>query len=261
MKKILISSFIILLLLFPPAFAQQQTVDEYLAKAKKSINENNYETAIEYLDKVLEIEPQNIEVLRNKGALLGIQERYDEATKIFEQVMELDPGNEQVWYNLARVNYETKNYYQAGILIEKFIEKNPNHLEAKKLKENIILKSKTPIDGIVQIVIRDSTGRLVGYSESQKLFLFDVPYTYTYMEKWPVKEFLSFNQTDYALYEFTDKTEIKSESETNFIGTAFINLSNENSTIVFPAVIADLYGLPKHKGDSLTYFWNFILPR
>jgi len=66
-------------------------IDRLIEKADQLIYENKYEEAITYYDKVLEIDPKDIDALNNKGDALYDLDRYNEAIQYYDKVLEIDP--------------------------------------------------------------------------------------------------------------------------------------------------------------------------
>lgn len=61
------------------------------------------ESALEELNRCLELEPENTQVRVNRGSLLGSLGHYQEAERDLERVLELDSANPEAHYNLGIV--------------------------------------------------------------------------------------------------------------------------------------------------------------
>ena len=59
----------------------------------------NYQEALDFFNKVLEIDPKDIDVLSSKGKALSMSGQYKEALEIFDEILEIDPKNECVLKN------------------------------------------------------------------------------------------------------------------------------------------------------------------
>ena len=59
--------------------------------------------ALEYINKALEIDPQNIHFLNNKGAILTALGKMNEALKISEEILAVDPNNVKILFAQARI--------------------------------------------------------------------------------------------------------------------------------------------------------------
>ncbi len=62
-----------------------------------------YDEAIQYFDKALEIDPNDIFALSNKGYGLARQKKYIEAIQYCERALEINPSAAFTWYNKARI--------------------------------------------------------------------------------------------------------------------------------------------------------------
>jgi len=260
-SKILWSLTILIFFLFP-AYGDSQNLnstDIFLEKARDAINASDYESAIKFLDQILEDEPENSNVLRNKGAILGSLERFDEAVEIFQSVIKIDPQNNLAFYNLARSYYELEKFYDASTYIERAMQINPDHLESKILRNRIFVQTMEPIDGILQVEVRNSDGRLVGYTETTKLLIFKYDTTVSWISQLNMIGIVNIDEKEFGLFEDIKVLKIENSTVQNFIGTAMIKIKT-NYAGEIPGIIADTFGIPYEKGDTLTHFWKFIVP-
>ena len=76
-------------------------LDEYLKKAERYKKRNQYHDAMKYYDLVLEIDPEHIDALNNKGLILWENRKYKLAIEQFDRVLDLDPDNQDVIINIA----------------------------------------------------------------------------------------------------------------------------------------------------------------
>jgi len=74
MKKFLISIILpITIFTVKPAFAYNEVVEDYLDIATSYAVSGNYKSSIEYLDKILNIDPQNKKILGLKNTIKQMQ--------------------------------------------------------------------------------------------------------------------------------------------------------------------------------------------
>ena len=68
--------------------------DYYYDKGLNFLNEENYEEALMYLDKAIDMEPNNLEYLNSKAICLYNLNSVDESIEYFDKVLEINPNNE-----------------------------------------------------------------------------------------------------------------------------------------------------------------------
>ena len=140
MKKITIYCLLLFGILLVPniVLAQNEpndvvTIDDgfedffYEAIKQKSIE--NYDKAIEALEKGKAIEPENPIVYFELGKNYLAQKKYKEAYDNFEKSTKMDPKNRWAWVGMYDVCYDTRDYNQAIVIVEKLIEFKEDYKE------------------------------------------------------------------------------------------------------------------------------------
>ena len=140
MKKITIYCLLLFGILFVPniVLAQNEpndvvTIDDgfedffYEAIKQKSIE--NFDKAIEALEKGKAIEPENPIVYFELGKNYLAQKKYKEAYDNFEKAAKMDPKNRWAWVGMYDVCYDTRDYNQAIVIVEKLIEFKEDYKE------------------------------------------------------------------------------------------------------------------------------------
>jgi tetratricopeptide (TPR) repeat protein len=140
MKKITIYCLFLFGILLVPniVLAQNEpndvvTIDDgfedffYEAIKQKSIE--NYDKAIEALEKGKAIEPENPIVYFELGKNYLAQKKYKEAYDNFEKAAKMDPKNRWAWVGMYDVCYDTRDYNQAIVIVEKLIEFKEDYKE------------------------------------------------------------------------------------------------------------------------------------
>ena len=258
--------FLILILFFLPFAAsssleldEPNEIELNLSKAGDAINNKQYQDAIKYLDNVLEQDPNHIEALRNKGAILAILEKYDEALVQFDKVLEIDPKHILGLYNKGRTLAHLERFDEALLNLDKVIILDPDHIPTFILKQSILEKTQTSIEGIIQIQIRNSQNQLVGYIESNRLIYYKYYTIEQFLQNLPVKQIVTYEGDKFAIVETEYISEHAKLSRTdNVWGNSYIYLRNENST--FPGIGGNHFGFPVEVGDTTITTWKFILP-
>jgi tetratricopeptide (TPR) repeat protein len=138
------------------------TVTTYLLKASTLAQQASIQfkekelgdQALEFINKALELEPENIDALLLKGYVYEIQQNYSEAHKFYEQALSFDPKNADLLaqnahayelegkFDKAKVLYteaykldETNNAAKAGLA--KILAKNKDYENAIQLMQDI----------------------------------------------------------------------------------------------------------------------------
>ena len=96
----LIPVIITVIILTCPGAAQAQDTQELLNKGTEQSKLWNYEEAISYYDKALQIDPKNVPALTNKGVALNKLGRNEEAISYYDKVLVIDP------YNVLALTYK-----------------------------------------------------------------------------------------------------------------------------------------------------------
>lgn len=89
----------------------------------------NYDKAIEALEKCKELEPNNAVVYFELGKNYLAQKKYKDAYDNFKKVTQMDPKNRWAWVGMYDVCYDTHDYNQAIIIVQKLIEFKADYKE------------------------------------------------------------------------------------------------------------------------------------
>ena len=113
--------------IFAPAVGKhrQQQCKALLAQAQQLLLNQNYGTAFETVEKVLQMQPDDTSALILKGQLLGTAGRSQEALAVIEQILQIDPNNTAVWNMRAVALSNMGQYQQALTAIERSLALNP----------------------------------------------------------------------------------------------------------------------------------------
>lgn len=82
------------------------TSDIYVEFAKEAQYEENYNKAIEYYDKALDLDSTKPHIWCNKGVALAELGSYEEALECFDKAINLDPKFPEAWINKGLVLFE-----------------------------------------------------------------------------------------------------------------------------------------------------------
>lgn len=125
--------FLLLLFLFWCSFMFAQTepedivskADEFENSFFESIKQKgieNFDKAIESLEKCADLQPKNAVVFFELGKNYLLQKNYKNAFDNFEKATKIDPANRWYWAGMYDVCFDTKDYMRALPIVEKLIE-------------------------------------------------------------------------------------------------------------------------------------------
>jgi hypothetical protein len=99
--------------------------------------EGKYEDALKCFDRAVEIDPNNAQVLNDRGLCLKEMGRFEDAEKSFERALELVPRDEEYVYDYGEVletmgilRREKKIFEKAILAFSKVTDINPNNASA-----------------------------------------------------------------------------------------------------------------------------------
>lgn len=102
----------------------KEDIEELYSKGVDFGSLGNYDEAIKYFDKVLEMEPNHEKALFNKGWAYEDMGKLEKALECYEKLIEINPKNSEAWYNksfvLQKLNRdeEALNFFDDLLLIE-----------------------------------------------------------------------------------------------------------------------------------------------
>ncbi len=92
-----------------------------------------YPEAISSLEKARDLRPEHPETLDNLGSAYADSGQYDKAEETYRALLEVQPDNPTANYNLATVFHAMKRYEDALNYYDKASEQDPSNLEAIRL--------------------------------------------------------------------------------------------------------------------------------
>ena len=95
---------------------------------KKGINlmaEEKLEDATEIFERVLRIDPDNVDALLKLGYARFHLDDYGDALKVYDKILDIDVTNAEAWNLKSLVHYEQKQYAKALDAAEKAVESEP----------------------------------------------------------------------------------------------------------------------------------------
>jgi len=84
---------------------------------------------LEYYDRALEIEPKNIEILKNKGECLSSNDQYEEAIRVYSKALEIEPKNIEILKNKEYCLSHENQYEEAIKVCDTMLKIEPKNIE------------------------------------------------------------------------------------------------------------------------------------
>lgn len=142
--------------------------ENYYYESLKQKGIENYDKAIEALEKCKNIQPENPIVFFELGKNYLSQKKYKDAYDNFEKVTKIDPKNRWAWVGMYDVCYDTRDYNQAIIIVQKLVEFKLDYRE-----DLVSLYMKTQqFDKALDLI--NELNETVGKSEKRELYKADI---------------------------------------------------------------------------------------
>ena len=138
----------------------------YEALKQKSIE--NYDKAIQSLERCKEIQPENAVVYFELGKNYLAQKKYKDAYDNFEKVTQMDPQNRWAWVGMYDVCYDTHDYNQAIVIVQKLVEFKAEY------KEDLtsLYMNTQQFDKALELI--NELNEKVGKSDKRELYKADI---------------------------------------------------------------------------------------
>lgn len=142
--------------------------ENYYYESLKQKGIENYDKAIEALEKCKNIQPENPIVFFELGKNYLSQKKYKDAYDNFEKVSKIDPKNRWAWVGMYDVCYDTRDYNQAIVIVQKLVEFKPDYRE-----DLVSLYMNTQqFDKALDLI--NELNETVGKSEKRELYKADI---------------------------------------------------------------------------------------
>jgi len=93
-------------------------------------DEDDFEASLAEFDRAIELYPEEVWLLRDKGWTLYLASRHEEAKEAYEKALVLDPRNDEVEVELARIHYRLGELEDAEGHYQRILERSPDHAHA-----------------------------------------------------------------------------------------------------------------------------------
>jgi tetratricopeptide (TPR) repeat protein len=161
------------------AYADTPDITTLLNKGHAALNEQQFNESLSYFDKVLQIQPSNLEALNGKGVILANLNEFNESMKYFDKALQIQPNNLDALNNKGAALIKLGKFNESLSYFDKVLQIQPSNLIALSNKKVVLDRASSFImtgninkfTFFCQIQIRNSAGQLVSYMEPQYVVL------------------------------------------------------------------------------------------
>lgn len=232
--------------------------ENYFFESLKQKGIENYDKAIEALERCKDLQPKNAVVYFELGKNYLSQKKYKDAYDNFERATQIDPKNRWAWVGMYDVCYDTSDFNQAIIIVEKLVEFKEDYKEDYK-EDLVSLYMKTQQFDKALLLINE-LNETVGKSEKRELYKADILKDAKYQgsEKSDLLEKIKKNPKEEANYVELIYMYSKSNQEEKALEIAK-QLEKEIPTSDWAQVSLFKFHLNNNDGDKAVKSMNIVL--
>ena len=208
---------------------EEESVNELYSNLVLLLQEEKFEKALSYLDKILEVQPNNVPILLNKGSVLIALDRSNESITYFDRLLKIEPNNIKGLTSKAAALANIGETQNALDLYDRIlsIDKDNEKIESEKAR----LLSITPTISIhgdfgkdkeskydihLRVTVRNSQGELISVIESKSGRYMPVSFTDEVFDQLFEKELVEINGEKIQVAKYVDRYITDNDSIGNF---------------------------------------------
>jgi len=226
-------------------------------KVIEKINEEKFDDALIYVNQILEIDPENVNALNNKGGIFVELELYEKAVNSFDTVLILDANNTKALNNKGIALIQQLKIVESFDAFYKSLTIDPTNQIAyentKKIMHNMSWVDESN-NGYAVIIIRDSDGNLVDYKRGETIKV-HLPLGYTLIKEFGSTEIINFNGEKRVLGKYIGNVNL---NHNQFVGVFTGDMQFGNNKL--PVIEVELNGFIGKANDNLTYEIAILFP-
>jgi restriction system protein len=119
---------------------RNENIEELKKRADSLFENNDFDGALHFLKMILQINPENVEILTKKGLCLTRKKQYITAIEYFKRALDLDRTYASAWKNYAYCCYLMDNFEGAEQFINAAIYFGDKCVETRELKAVLLAK-------------------------------------------------------------------------------------------------------------------------
>jgi tetratricopeptide (TPR) repeat protein len=199
-----------------------------------------------------------IDTILEKGMEHFSNEEYDKAISQFNKILKIDPENVDALYNKANTLSKTGKFRQAIPLYQQVLKLDPHKFIAQvKLEEALLKVTKYRygfLDGTLEIIVHDSHGGLVGYLSTTKIKALQHQIVEDLVDSWPVIKTINRDNQNFAVHQKEFVTVVNSDTIFGFHEIPF------SDKVDLPLATTWHYQIPVEQGDVVSYVYSVFRP-
>ncbi len=166
---------------------------------------DKFQEAISWYDKAIEKDPNHPGSLSGKGYALAKLDNFTESDFYFDKALEVAPNNVDVLYKKGSSSIVEQRYDDALSYFYRALKIDPNHsfsqIKIKLVATNFQYK---PLDGYAQAILHDSNGNLIANIKVRNLDYLDHKIVQDMIDQWPVIKTINRDGKEYEVHQITE---------------------------------------------------------
>lgn len=110
--------------------SKKEASEDLVKMGEDSANKSNYDQALKYFEKAIEMNPKNDFAWGDRGLMLDKQGRREEAIESFSRALMIDPSNSITWHNKGLILIKLNRLEESIECFDKAIEINGKYAKA-----------------------------------------------------------------------------------------------------------------------------------
>lgn len=148
---------------------EEDAFTDYFYEALKQKGIENYDKALEALQKCLSLKPDNAVIYNEMGRNYLALKKYDEAEKAFLKATQLEPDNRWYWSGLYDVYYETQDFNKSIPVVQKLMKWRKEYYEEDLVSLYMYTKQ---YDKALALI--DELDQTVGHSDKREMYRLEI---------------------------------------------------------------------------------------
>jgi len=236
---------------------EPNNIDALFNKGRALIQLENSE-GMSYIDKVLEIQPNYVDALSYKADYLVKYNKLEEGMVYVEKTLAIDPKNLEGLFNKGSILARQHNYSEALTIFAGLLEAHPyNVLVEKNVSINGFKLKQGPLDGFMEVTVRDSQGQLVMHLKIPEITVLNHEIGNDFVNGWPVKKIVTRNGQEFEVLQHELVKEVK--VDTIYGGADHYGIKLASSKDV-NKVYANYWQYIVQEGDTVNFVYTVYRP-